>query len=32
MILFFYDKQIRYKIPGGKSNFDNISKIFIFES
>jgi len=30
--VFFYDKQIRYKIPGGKSDFDNKSKIFILGS
>ena len=27
-----YDKQIRYKIPGGKSDFDKISNILILES
>ena len=32
IILNFYDKQILYKIPGGKSDFDNKSKMFILGS
>ena len=32
IVLIFYDKQILYKIPGGKSDFDNKSKIFILGS